>query len=257
MKKFIDLSVSLEEGITSDPDFMLPKINYHHHKDTAEEIISFFPGLKKEDLPGGEGWAMETITVSTHNGTHMDAPYHYHSTMDNGNRAITIDEVPLEWCYGKGVKFDFRSFSDGYVVNVDDIKKELDRIEHTLSPLDIIFVNTAASGHYGKPDFLLKGCGIGKDATIYLLDQGVRLTGTDAWSWDAPFTYTAKKFKKTKDPSLIWEGHRAGMHKGYSHIEKLCNLEQLPNKGFLVSAFPFKIKNGSAGFVRVVAILDD
>ena len=117
---------------------------------------------------------METITVSTHNGTHMDAPYHYHSTMDNGNRAITIDEVPLEWCYGKGVKFDFRSFSDGYVVNVDDIKKELDRIEHTLSPLDIILVNTAASGHYGKPDFLLKGCGVGKDATIYLLDQGVR-----------------------------------------------------------------------------------
>ncbi len=235
MKKFIDLSVSLEAGITSDPDFMLPKINYHHHQDTVEEIISFFPGLKKEDLPDGEGWAMETITVSTHNGTHMDAPYHYHSTMDNGNRAITIDEVPLEWCYGKGVKFDFRSFSDGYVVNVDDIKKELDRIEHT---------------------FLLKGCGIGKDATIYLLDQGVRLTGTDAWSWDAPFTHTAKKFKKTKDPSLIWEGHRAGMHKGYSHIEKLCNLEKLPDKGFLVSAFPFKIKNGSAGFVRVVAILD-
>ena len=47
------------------------------------------------------------------------------------------------------------------------------------------------------------------------------------------------------------------MHKGYSHIEKLCNLEKLPDKGFLVSAFPFKIKNGSAGFVRVVAILDE
>tara|TARA_S200000501_G_C20770526_1_gene720336 strand:- start:757 stop:1320 length:564 start_codon:yes stop_codon:yes gene_type:complete len=187
----------------------------------------------------------------------MDAPYHYHSTMDDGNRAITIDEVPLEWCYGKGIKFDFRSFSDGYVANVDDIKRELDRIEHTISPLDIIFINTAASGYYGKPDFLLKGCGIGKEATIYLLDQGVRLTGTDAWSWDAPFTYTAEKFKKTKDSSLIWEGHRAGMHKGYSHIEKLCNLEQLPDKGFLVSAFPFKIKNGSAGFVRVVAILEE
>ena len=98
-RKFIDLSVSLQEGIKSDPDFMLPKINYHHHNETAEEMISFFPGLKKEDLPGGEGWAMETITVSTHNGTHMDAPYHYHSTMDNGTRAITIDEVPLEWCF--------------------------------------------------------------------------------------------------------------------------------------------------------------
>ena len=44
MKKFIDLSVSLEEGITSDPDFMLPKIHYHHHQDTAEEIMSFSRG---------------------------------------------------------------------------------------------------------------------------------------------------------------------------------------------------------------------
>ena len=257
MKKFIDLSVALEEGITSDPDFMLPKITYHHHKETAEEIIQFFPGLKKEDLPNEEGWAMETITVSTHNGTHMDAPYHYHSTMDNGKRAITIDEVPLEWCYGNGIKFDFRSFSDGYVVTADDIKRELDRLNHELSPLDIIFDNTSASGHYGKNDFLSKGCGVGREATIYLLDHGVRLTGTDSWSWDAPFRHTAEKFKKTGDPSLIWEGHRAGMHCGYSHIEKLCNLELLPDKDFIVSAFPFKIKNGSAGFVRVVAIIEN
>lgn len=47
-RKFIDLSVSLQEGIKSDPDFMLPKINYHHHNETAEEMISFFPGLKKK-----------------------------------------------------------------------------------------------------------------------------------------------------------------------------------------------------------------
>ena len=41
-RKFLDLSVSLQEGIKSDPDFMLPKINYHHHQETAEEMISFF-----------------------------------------------------------------------------------------------------------------------------------------------------------------------------------------------------------------------
>ena len=55
---------------------------------------------------------------------------------------------------------------------------------------------------YGKDDFLSKGCGIGKEATIFLLDKGVRLTGTDAWSWDAPFVHTAKKYKDTKDASL-------------------------------------------------------
>jgi len=255
-RKFIDLSVSLEEGIKSDPDFMLPKINYHHHADTADEIVSFFPGLSKADLPGGEGWAMETITVNTHNGTHMDAPYHYHSTMNNGERAITIDEVPLEWCFNPGVKLDLRSYDDGYVLTANDIKSELKNINCVLKPLDIVLVNTSAGGRYGMDDFLLKGCGIGKEATLYLLDQGVRLTGTDAWSWDAPFIHTAKKFKESNDASLIWEGHRAGMVQGYSHIEKLTNLESIPNQGFTISAFPFKIKKGSAGFVRVVAIID-
>ena len=255
-RKFLDLSVSLEEGIKSDPDFMLPKINYHHHKETAEEMISFFPGLKKTDLPGEEGWAMETITVSTHNGTHMDAPYHYHSTMNNGQRAITIDEVPLEWCYSDGIKLDLRSYEDGYVLTKRDLQNEIKKINYELKPLDIVFINTSAGGYYGKDDFLSKGCGISKEATIYLLDQGVRVTGTDAWSWDAPFSYTAEKYKQTKDPSIIWEGHRAGMYQGYSHIEKLNNLDQLPNNGFKVSAFPFKIKNGSAGFVRVVAIFE-
>ena len=156
---------------------MLPKIDYYNHKETANEIIQFFPGLKKEDLPNEEGWAMETLNVSTHNGTHMDAPYHYHSTMDKGERAITIDEVPLEWCFNKGIKLDFRSYEDGYVITVDDVKKELDRIEHNIKPLEIVFVNTSAGGYYGTKDFLLKGCGMGRDATIYLLDQGVRLQG--------------------------------------------------------------------------------
>ena len=145
-RKFIDLSVSLEEGIKSDPDFMLPKINYHHHADTADEIVSFFPGLSKADLPGGEGWAMETITVNTHNGTHMDAPYHYHSTMNNGERAITIDEVPLEWCFNPGIKLDLRSYDDGYVLTANDIKSELKKINYVLKPLDIVLLTPQQAG---------------------------------------------------------------------------------------------------------------
>ena len=126
-------------------------------------------------MPGGEGWAMETITVSTHNGTHMDAPYHYHSTMNNGERAITIDEVPLEWCFSDGVKLDLRSYEDGYVLTKDDLRNEIKKIDYNIKPLDMIFINTSAGGRYGKDDFLKKGCGISKEATIYLLEQGVRV----------------------------------------------------------------------------------
>ena len=85
-------------------------------------------------------------------------------------RAITIDEVPLEWCFQSGVKLDFRHFSDGYVVTAADIEAELERIEHTLSPLEIVLVNTAAGGAYGDSDFVSRGCGVGYEGTMYLLE---------------------------------------------------------------------------------------
>ena len=255
-KKIIDLSVSLEIGINSDPPAALPKIDYISHQDSAEHVCSFFPGLQKDDLPEGEGWAVEQLNISTHNGTHLDAPYHFHSTMDRGKKAITIDQVPLEWCFNPGVKFDFRHMEDGYVVTPNDIKAELKRINYEIKPLDIVLVNTSAGKHYGADDYLLKGCGIGKDATIFLLEKGVKITGTDAWSWDAPFAHTAEKYRQTKDSSIIWEGHRAGMEKAYCHMEKLSSLEKLPDYGYTISCFPFKIKKASAGFIRAVAILD-
>ena len=252
---FVDLSVALEEGIASDPPSMLPRIDYRSHADTAAEMAAVFPGLSVDQLPGREGWAVENLTVSTHNGTHLDAPYHFHSTMNQGERAITIDEVPLEWCFAPAVKLDFRRFDDGYVATAQDVAAELDRIGHQLSPLDIVLVNTTAGVRYGEPDYLLRGCGMGREATLYLLERGVRVTGTDAWSWDAPFLHTARRFAASRDPSIIWEGHRAGMAIGYCHLEKLANLEALPSSGFTVACFPFKIKRASAGFTRAVAII--
>ena len=98
---------------------------------------------------------------------------------------------------------------------------------------------------------------MGREATLYLLERGVRVTGTDAWSWDAPFSHTAKRYAETGDAGLIWEGHRASMAIGYCHLEKLANLDQLPDAGFKVSCFPYKIKAASAGFTRAVAIVDE
>ncbi len=92
---------------------------------------------------------------------------------------------------------------------------------------------------------------------MYLLEKGVRVTGTDAWSWDAPFIHTAKKYQETQNPSLIWEGHKAGKDIGYCHLEKLHNLEILPSSGFMVSCFPVKIKRASAGWTRAVAIINE
>ena len=259
-RKFVDLSIYLENDVLSDPPAFAPKIQYFTHENTFEQIQPFFPGLRKEDLPDGEGWAVELVNLSTHNGTHLDAPYHFHSTMDRAlgakKPAIAIHEVPLEWCFQPAVKLDFRHFADGYVATARDVEAELTRIGHSLTPLDIVLVNTSAGDAYGRPDYVARGCGMGREATLYLLERGVRVTGTDGWSWDAPFLHTAKRFATTGDASIIWEGHKASREIGYCHIEKLHNLESLPGNGFLVACFPVKIRAASAGWTRAVAILE-
>jgi kynurenine formamidase len=256
-RRFVDLSITLENEIITDPPFMRPRITYQRHHETVTEAQHFFPGVEAKQFPGGEGFAAaETVTLSTHNGTHLDAPYHFHPTMNGGERAITIDEVPLDWCFRPGVKLDFRHLAHGHVVTAAEVEAELARIDYTLQPLDIVLVNTAAGGALGDPDFVNIGCGMGYEATMYLTGRGVRVTGTDAWSWDAPFSYTAERVKETGDTSLIWEGHKAGRDIGYCHLEKLHNLEVLPPFGFTVSCFPHKIKGASAGWTRAVAIIE-
>lgn len=260
-RKLIDISVALQAGIASDPPRALPQIEYLDHHATAPAIAEFFD-IGVDQLPDGEYAAVERCNISTHNGTHLDAPYHFFSSQNHalkpgGEPSMRIDEVPLEWCFQPGVKLDFRHFEDGYVVTPADVQAELTRIGHTLKPLEIVVVNTRAGSRYGEADYVDAGCGMGKAATLWLLEQGVRLVGTDGWSWDAPFSHTKRKLSEGGSADLIWEGHRAGREIAYSHLEKLHNLELLPATGFQVVCFPVKVHRASAGWTRAVAILEE
>ena len=252
----VDLSIFLENEVISDPPIYRPKIDYINHRMSVPELAGFFPGLEAADLPDSEAWAIERVQLITHNGTHLDAPYHFASTMNHGERAITIDEVPLEWCFQPGVKLDFRHLPDGHVVTAAEVERELLRIGHELEPLQIVLINTRAGKRYGHDDYVSSGCGMGYAATMYLLERGVRVTGTDGWSWDAPFVHTKVRYEETHNARLIWEGHKAGRDIGYCHLEKLHNLEVLPSVGFKVACFPCKIRAASAGWTRAVAILE-
>jgi kynurenine formamidase len=254
--RMIDISVTLDNETVLDPPFMRPKIDYKTGKENAWTLLEAFPGLKAEDLPDGEAWAVEFVTLATHNGTHMDAPYHYQSKSIRGERMITIDEVPLDWFFRPGVKLDFRALPDGHVVSAKEVEAELARIGHTLQPFDIVLVNTRAGSCIGTDAYMTTGIGMGREATLYLTSRGVRVCGIDAWGWDAPFVHTRKRWEETHDPSIIWEGHKAGREIPYCHMEKLCNLEQLPPHGFIVACFPAKIKAASGGWTRAVALFD-
>ena len=197
-RKFIDLSIAIEDGLPSDPPIMIPKIKYMNHALGAETMKMFYNGLQREDLPDGLGWAVESLEVSTHAGTHMDAPWHYHPTQDMGKPAKTIDEFPLEWAVGNGVKIDFSDKPDGYNIGPDDIRKELDVMEYRLEPGDIFLARTGADACWGTEEYLVKGCGFGREATLWLVDQGIHVVGTDAWSWDRPLPFQAAGFREDR-----------------------------------------------------------
>jgi kynurenine formamidase len=254
--RMIDLSIHVEVGVPSDPPELLPQIDYFDHKVTVPHFLSVFPGLTEAELPNGEAWASEMIRLSTHSGTHMDAPWHFASTMNRGEPARTIDQIPLEWCLQPGVKLDFRDKPNGYVVTPEDVDAELARTGARIEPLNVVLVNTAAGTRYGQPDYQDTGCGVGREATLHILKMGAKIVGTDAWSWDAPFSFTRERYARDKDASIIWEGHKAGLEMEYFQMEKLHNLEVLASHGFTVACFPVKIRGASAGWTRAVAIVD-
>jgi kynurenine formamidase len=257
-KRFVDLSISIETGLPSDPPIMIPRVDYIDHILGADSMQEFFPGVKKEQLPGGLGWALEFMTLTTHSGTHLDAPYHYHPTMDKGKPASTIDEIPLEWCFNDGVLLDFRHKGDGERITAKDVENELKRIDYEIKPLDIVIVQTGAEAFWGKEEYLVKGAGMDRESTLFLTEKGVKVVGIDAWSWDRPLPYLAEEFKQTGDPKVIWEAHFAGIEIGYCHMEKMANLSAIGRPhGFTVCCFPIKIKGASAGWVRPVAIVEE
>jgi len=254
-RTFIDLAVALTAGIKSDPPGLGPEIDYKSHAEGAREFETMF-GVPAGALRDGAGAAAERCSITTHNGTHMDAPWHYHPTMDGGKPAITIDQVPLDWCFGPGVKLDFRHLPNGHTVTAAEVEAELLRIGHTLAAGDIVLVNTAAGARYGQDDYIGTGCGMGREATLFLTRHGVRVCGTDAWSWDPPLAVQAAQARQSGDWSVFWEGHKAGADAVYCHMEKLGNLHLLPSAGFEVIALPVKVERGSAGWCRPVALID-
>lgn len=252
MPTFYDLNVPLEDT-PSEPLHL--KIEYVDHRQSAAGVAQIM-GCEVSDLTDSMGWALETVTASTHNGTHVDAPWHYYPT-SMGQPARRIDEMPLDWFFRPGVRLDFRHKERGAIITVDDLQAVLKNIDHRLQPYDIILLWTGTDKLWGKAEYFSAGAGLTYDSTLWLLDQGVRVIGTDCWGLDRPFWAVAQQFKADHDARKIWEAHRAGIKQEYCQIEKLANLEQLPTSvGFKVACFPVKVAQASAGWARVVAIYE-
>jgi len=252
--RIIDLSVPLAHQAASEP---LPaSIRYIDHAGEGLAQMREFFGVEPQDLvySAGQGWAIEEITAITHTGTHVDAPYHYGATSE-GKPARTIDQVPLEWCFAPGVVIDVRHVPPGALITVEHLQSALARIEYQLQPRDIVLLQTGADKRIDTPEYFAQP-GLGRDSTLWLVEQGVRVIGIDAYTLDRPFAAMVAEFRETHDGRAIWPAHFAGITREYCQIEKLANLDQIPRPhGFHVSCLPVKIERASAGWCRAVALV--
>jgi kynurenine formamidase len=254
MPRFVDLSAPIQPSPAELPEPLRTDLVYEDHAAGAAAIQGML-GVGPELLRDGEGWAVETfMRFGTHNSTHVDAPWHYNSTI-GGRPARTIDELPLDWFFGPGVVLDMTHKADGDPMTAGEAQAAVAAARHALAPGDIVLVHTGRDAFYAEPDYIARGPGVTAEATRWLHEQGVRVMGIDAWGWDAPLHLQAAEALRRRERGVFWSAHQADLE--YCQIERLCNLGDIPPTGFRIACFPLRIVGGSAGPTRAVAIIPD
>jgi kynurenine formamidase len=266
--RIIDLSVPLTEAIAEPSP---PKIQYINHTHAATELAHVATQLARQSVPAGQtppvitenafrdalGLANENLELDSHSGTHMDAPWHFGPLCEN-KPAKTIDQIPLDWCFGPGVVLDLRHKRAGDTITPSDLQEALARIPYQIKPRDIVLLMTGADQHIRQKDYFSAHPGMGRDATLWLLDQGVKVIGIDGWGFDRPAGAMIRDYLETRDCGALLPAHMLGREREYCHIEKMANLDKIPTPyGFWVSCLPIKIERGSAGWIRAVALVED
>jgi kynurenine formamidase len=257
---FVDLSVPIQEPLPGELHggmgaILAAEIEYQDHLDTREDLSMMFGGgVSEADLPGGFGLGAEKLRLTAHAGTHVDAPWHYYPTTA-GRPARTIDQIELEHFFAPGVVVDLRGREPGHRVGVDELAEAVEATGGGVRAGDIVCLRFGQDEHFGTPRYWDDYAGLGADATRWLVEQGIKVIGTDAPGLDRGNPYVGREFRETGDASLLWEAHRVGIDHEYFQIEKLANLGAVPARGFHVACFPVKITGASGGWCRAVAIL--
>jgi len=276
MIKIIDLSVTIKNR---DKGQLEPvHIKYFSHKKGGnllglgcliltndsfltriKNFFTYVSGLKRvtyKDFPDNFGLAWEQVNISTHCGTHLDASYHYGPTSED-KPSLTIEKIAPEICFSDGLILDFRNKKAGEIITVQDLEIGLKKISYHLKPKDIVLIMTGRDKLLYKKEYPFSHPGLSKESVEWIIDKGVKIIGIDAWSIDRPISFMIKDYLKYKDKSLLWPAHLAGRKREFFHIEQLANLEAIPKPlGFKIACLPIKIENASAGWCRVVAMIE-
>lgn len=250
--KFIDLSLTIAPN-NSEP--VAVRIDYVNHIDGAL-MLGESAGLTEKDFPDNIGLSIEYINLTSHTGTHIDAPAHYGPTCE-GRQSKFVEDLPLEWFFSDGVVLRFDESPDLGDISLSEIQQQLQIINYRIKPLDIVLLQSGGDKSWGTPKYFTDFRGVSEEATSWLIDQGVKVIGVDTFGFDPPFGIMLERYRKTNEKKYLWPAHILGRTKEYCQIERLTNLSLIPfSYGFKVMCFPIKLKFAGAGWSRVIAQIE-
>ena len=260
MPKLIDLTRQLRIQEKLPPfaqplvRILNPGIEYVSHQQGAKIMEQIF-GCQSSDLPECEGWAEENLILSSHLGTHVDAPWHWGSRC-LGEKALTVENIPLEELFCDGVVLDLTSKNNtGAAIEVSDLVEALERIPYQIRQGDAVLLRTGHDKYDLSDPRYYNYPGLIGESALYLAKSGARVGGTDALGWDRPFLKMVADFQRTRNKDLIWDAHYALRNYRFYVVQQLANLDKLPSCGFKVGFFPLPLAGASAAPARVVAFL--
>jgi kynurenine formamidase len=235
---------------------LVPTIDPIRPHERGAEIMCQLFGCERHHLPDGEGWGDEELRLSSHLGTHVDAPLHYGNRCE-GKPARSITDISLDELWCDGVVLDLRGrATPGKGIEVAALREAIAEAGATIGPGTAVLLRTGQEAWDISRIEFFHYPGMTREGTLFLAGFGAKVLGTDAVGWDRPFMEMRRAFADSGDPAEIWDGHFAGRDREVFIVQQLANLAALPPTGFKVGFFPLKLTGCSAAPARVVAFVD-
>lgn len=182
-----------------------------------------------------DGYNAEMLYMSSHTGTHMDAPYHFDPD------GLRMHQIPVDVLMGRALLLEMPRQDGQYVTGADIIGWQ--EQNGAIPPNSAVIIDTGWEGRIGEPSYFSRNPGLSADAAEYLASVPVSLVGTDSPSIDAG-----------GDDSF--PAHRILARAGALNVENLVNLDKIPGTSFRYAIFPLKIADATGSPVRALAILE-
>ncbi len=203
---------------------------------TISESIPNFPGSPKPQFISwsnlkDDGYNLELLFLSSHTGTHLDAPYHF---IKNG---LKINQIPIDRLIGKATIIKLQKNKNTAITKLDIILFE--KKNGKISNRSSIFFFTGWQKNLKKDNYFTENPGLSASAAKYLVSKNINLVGIDSPNID---------LGKNKSFSV----HHILSKNNILIVENLTNLNKISSKKFNFTILPLKLKNATGSPVRAV-----